>query len=226
MKKTQSLQGIDSENKSQVGDNGEEDKKVEDFRLYVQCLCRKISGDIADRVYVGGIPYYSTEDDIRSFFEGCGTITEVDCMTFPDSGKFRGIAIISFKTEAAAKRALDLDGSDMGGFYLKIQPYKTTKATMEPILHQELWRIAKLSSIRFGTDKGNREFRGMAHVISDNNSLMKALKLDQRIVCGRPIKISCAVPKKGGKLQGNQNQIVEEAKIQSTAPPMITSDEV
>ncbi|KAJ6983208.1 hypothetical protein NC653_026119 [Populus alba x Populus x berolinensis] len=67
------------------------------FRLYVQCLCRKISGDIADRVYVGGIPYYSTEDDIRSFFEGCGTITEVDCMTFPDSGKFRGIAIISFK---------------------------------------------------------------------------------------------------------------------------------
>ncbi|KAG6758388.1 hypothetical protein POTOM_038733 [Populus tomentosa] len=57
----------------------------------------KISEDIADRVYVGGIPYYSTEDDIRSFFEGCGTITEVDCMTFPDSGKFRGIAIISLK---------------------------------------------------------------------------------------------------------------------------------
>jgi nucleolin len=31
-RKTQSLQGIDSENKSQAGDNGEEDKKVEDIR--------------------------------------------------------------------------------------------------------------------------------------------------------------------------------------------------
>lgn len=55
------------------------------------------NGNVSTKVYVGGIPYYSTEDDIRSYFEGCGTITEVDCMTFPESGKFRGIAIISFK---------------------------------------------------------------------------------------------------------------------------------
>lgn len=54
-------------------------------------------GDVPTKVYVGGIPYYSTEDDIRSYFEGCGTITEVDSMKFPESGKFRGIAIISFK---------------------------------------------------------------------------------------------------------------------------------
>lgn len=55
------------------------------------------NGDVPTKVYVGGIPYYSTEDDIRSYFESCGTITEVDCMCFPETGKFRGIAIISFK---------------------------------------------------------------------------------------------------------------------------------
>lgn len=59
--------------------------------------CSKENADFSTKVYVGGIPYYSNEDDIRSFFEGCGTITEVDCMTFPDTGKFRGIAIINFK---------------------------------------------------------------------------------------------------------------------------------
>ncbi|XP_078435642.1 uncharacterized protein LOC144706518 isoform X6 [Wolffia australiana] len=32
-------------------------------------------------------------------------------MIFPGSGKFRGIAIVSFKMKAAAKRALALDGS-------------------------------------------------------------------------------------------------------------------
>lgn len=59
--------------------------------------------DVPKKVYVGGIPYYSTEDDIRSFFEGCGTITEIDCLTFPEteSGKFRGIAMISFKASAS-----------------------------------------------------------------------------------------------------------------------------
>ncbi|KAF3319799.1 Nuclear polyadenylated RNA-binding protein 4 [Carex littledalei] len=53
--------------------------------------------DNAKKVFVGGIPYYSTEDDIKSFFEGCGTVTGVDCMKFPETGKFRGIAILTFK---------------------------------------------------------------------------------------------------------------------------------
>lgn len=65
--------------------------------LDVLCFCSQENGDASNKVYVGGIPYYSTEDDIRSYFDSCGTITEVDCMTFPESGKFRGIAIISFK---------------------------------------------------------------------------------------------------------------------------------
>lgn len=182
------------------------------------------NGDASNKVYVGGIPYYSTEDDIRSYFDSCGTITEVDCMTFPESGKFRGIAIISFKTEAAAKRALALDGADMGGLFLKIQPYKTTRANKSSDFAPEIvegynriyvgnlpWDITEdelrkffprcnVSSIRFGMDKETQEFRGYAHVdFSDNPSLTMALKLDQEIVCGRPAKIRCAVPKKGAK---------------------------
>lgn len=61
------------------------------------CLCSQVREDVATKVYVGGIPYSYTEDDIRYYFESCGTITDVDCMKFPDTGKFRGIAIISFK---------------------------------------------------------------------------------------------------------------------------------
>ncbi|OVA18283.1 RNA recognition motif domain [Macleaya cordata] len=179
--------------------------------------------DIATKVYVGGIPYYSTEDDIRSFFESCGTITEIDCMRFPETGKFRGIAMITFKTEAAAKRALALDGADMGGLFLKIQPYKTTSRPQKSssdfapkivegynrvyvgnlswdITEDDLRNLfsdCKISSIRFGMDKETEEFRGYAHVdFADSLSLTIALKLDQKEVCGRPAKISCAVPKK------------------------------
>ncbi|KAF3433759.1 hypothetical protein FNV43_RR24862 [Rhamnella rubrinervis] len=181
------------------------------------------NGYVTTKVYVGGIPYYSTEDDIRSYFEGCGTITEIDCMKFPESGKFRGIAIITFKTEAAAKRALALDGADMGGLFLKIQPYsKTTRSKKGSNFAPEIvdgynrayvgnlwWDITednlrklfsdcKISSIRFGMDKETGEFRGYAHVdFSDRVSLAMALKLDQRVLCGRPVMIRCAVPKKG-----------------------------
>ncbi|XVF83591.1 hypothetical protein PTKIN_Ptkin16aG0501500 [Pterospermum kingtungense] len=44
-----------------------------------------------------GISYWYTEDDIQYYFEGCGTIIDVDCVKFSDTGKFRGIAIITFK---------------------------------------------------------------------------------------------------------------------------------
>lgn len=203
----------------------------------------KIDESEVKKVYVGGIPYYSTEDDIRSFFEGCGTVTEIDCMRFPETGKFRGIAILTFKTEAAAKRALALDGADMGGFYLKMQPYKAKriqkpKSDFAPEIVEGYNRVyvgnlswditeddlkmffsdCKVSGIRFGTDKVTGEFKGYAHVdFSDTVSLSIALKLDQKMVCGRPARISCAVPKKGGgttKTSENPSKIPDSNKAE------------
>ncbi|TVU18239.1 hypothetical protein EJB05_34327 [Eragrostis curvula] len=223
------------------------------------------------KVYVGGIPYYSSEDDIRSFFEACGSITAVDCMTFPESGKFRGIAILTFKmtiwlvksynmevvdmvqewdaaqcsTDAAAQRALALDGADMGGFYLKIQPYKANKSDrvvrqkedFAPELIEGYNRIyagnlpwditeddikkflsdCKISSIRFGKDKETGDFKGYAHVdFSDSTSLAVALKLDQKVIKGRPVRIRCAVPKKDNqKVNDNGNSDHPKNKIRT-----------
>lgn len=190
--------------------------------------------DAATKVYVGGIPYYSTEDDICSYFDSCGSITEVDCMKFPESGKFRGIAIINFKTEAAAKRALAMDGSDMGGLFLKIQPYKTTRPKTSSDFAPEsvegynrlyvgnlswdvteddlrkLFSDCNISSIRFGTDKETGEFKGYAHVdFSDSLSLSLALKLDQKTVLERPVRIRCAVPKR--KMETPLSNIAENS---------------
>ncbi|RVX23778.1 hypothetical protein CK203_000274 [Vitis vinifera] len=50
-----------------------------------------------------------------------GKLRILHCVTFPESGKIRGIAIISLKTEAAAKRALVLDGADRGELFQEIQ---------------------------------------------------------------------------------------------------------
>lgn len=54
-----------------------------------------------------------------------------------------------------------------------------------------------IASIQFGMDKETGEFRGYAHVdFSDSQSLKTALKLDQSVLFGRPVRISCAVPLK------------------------------
>jgi nucleolin len=78
---------------------------------------------------------------------------------------------------------------------------------------RKLFSDCKISSIRFGIDKETEEFRGYAHVdFSDSLSLTMALKLDQQIVCGRPVKISCAVPNKGTGTHSRSAPTIEVAE--------------
>lgn len=48
--------------------------------IFVISVKKKVN--VSRKVYVGGIPSY-TEDDIRNFNEGCGSIIDIDCMKFP-----------------------------------------------------------------------------------------------------------------------------------------------
>ncbi|KAH7281836.1 hypothetical protein KP509_36G065800 [Ceratopteris richardii] len=174
-------------------------------------------------VYVGGIPYYSSEDDIRSFFSDCGTISEVNLKTFRDSGKFCGIALLTFKTSGAAQRALALDGSNMGDRFLKIQPSaakpketpkkevhidppKKTQGYLRAYIGNLSWSVTeedirnffkgcRIENVRFSEDKVTGDFRGFGHVdFADDESLELALKQNQEILLERPMKVAYAVP--------------------------------
>jgi len=75
-------------------------------------------------VYIGGIPYYASEDDIIEYFEGyTGAIEKVDMLRFPDSGKFRGIAMVTFVGRESAEQCLKYDGEGWDDKYLTIKRY-------------------------------------------------------------------------------------------------------
>ena len=131
-----------------------------------------------------------------------------------------------------------------GGMQLTVQPYKSTRAIKATAFAPKMvegynriyvgnlsWDITEddlkklfsdcdVSSIRFGMDKETGEFRGYAHVdFSDSVSVAMALKLDQEIVCGRPVKISCAVPKTGVKTPSKSRPTNNEVPTSIEAPP-------
>merc|ERR1712008_271905 len=64
------------------------------------------------RVFVGGLPWGTTEEQFRKDFEECG---EVEHITFP--GK---IAFVTYKTKEGLNKALKYDGDDYNGMTLKI----------------------------------------------------------------------------------------------------------
>lgn len=82
-------------------------------------------------VYVEGISYQATEDDLIRFFQdkGCGKVKEVRMPRWQDSGRPRGYAHIEFKKggEESVGKALALNGVSMMGRYLTVQMAQAPK---------------------------------------------------------------------------------------------------
>ena len=69
------------------------------------------------RVYVGNVPYRSTEEDLRAAFEQAGcTVSEVVIPKLPD-GRSKGFAFVEVDD---LEKALALDNSDLDGRTIKV----------------------------------------------------------------------------------------------------------
>ena len=114
-------------------------------------------------------------------------------MTFPDSGRFRGIAIVTFASANIAKEALRWNDTEWDGMTIVVKPYKpkssapgdgSTKpkgdvrkvegqfvafvanldySVSEEILRETLDRCG-VKDVRMGVDKETGDFRGYAHI--------------------------------------------------------------
>ncbi|GMH45664.1 hypothetical protein BSKO_13621 [Bryopsis sp. KO-2023] len=84
------------------------------------------------KVYVGGMPYGLSEEEVKEFWTECGEVESVDCMVFPDTKKFRGIAFVTFSTADGYQQALLSDGEMVDGFQLKVKPW-TGKEKRTPV---------------------------------------------------------------------------------------------
>lgn len=82
------------------------------------------AGFIPQRVYIGGMPFWYTEDEIRQCWNECGEISDLTMLTFPDTGNFRGIVFITFATQEGFDAALQFDGDELDGKRLVVQRCK------------------------------------------------------------------------------------------------------
>jgi RNA recognition motif-containing protein len=76
---------------------------------------------LAKKLYVGNIPFTTTDADLRSLFETHGTVTSVKVITDRETGRSRGFAFVEMDDATAAANAIRaLDGSQMGGRSLRV----------------------------------------------------------------------------------------------------------
>jgi len=61
---------------------------------------------VAEKVYVGGLPKVTTEEEVLSHFSDYGTVVDVS-MKYDSNGLFRGFAFVTFDSIEAAKALVD-----------------------------------------------------------------------------------------------------------------------
>ena len=67
------------------------------------------------KLYVGNLPFQTTEDDLSDLFGQVGAVESVRIITDRDTGRSRGFGFIEMGDEEAEKAINEFNGKDMEG---------------------------------------------------------------------------------------------------------------
>jgi RNA recognition motif-containing protein len=79
---------------------------------------------VMTNIYVGNLPWNSTEEDVRAMFEQYGSVSSVKLVSDRETGKPRGFGFVEMEDEGAQAAIEALDGSDVGGRSIKVNVAK------------------------------------------------------------------------------------------------------
>ena len=71
---------------------------------------------MAKRLYVGGLPYSTTDDDLKDAFSQAGTVTSANVVIDKMTNRSRGFGFVEMSSDEEAQTAVEtLNGKDLGG---------------------------------------------------------------------------------------------------------------
>ena len=62
---------------------------------------------MGNKLFVGGLKWEATEDDLREFFAEAGEITDAVVLHDRDTGRSRGFGFVTYATDEEAKAAVE-----------------------------------------------------------------------------------------------------------------------
>jgi RNA recognition motif-containing protein len=74
-----------------------------------------------NKLYVGNLPFQTTEEELRKLFEQHGTVSSVAVITDRETGRPRGFAFVEMSDVGGAATAISkLDGRELGGRAIRV----------------------------------------------------------------------------------------------------------
>lgn len=73
------------------------------------------------KIYVGNLPFTSSQEDLEALFGRHGTVASVNVITDRETGRPRGFAFVEMESASEADDAIRaLDGSDLSGRDIRV----------------------------------------------------------------------------------------------------------
>jgi len=73
------------------------------------------------KLFVGGLPWSTTDETLRKSFEGYGAIEEANVVRERDSGRSRGFGFVIFESPDDARRAMEaMNGREIDGREVRV----------------------------------------------------------------------------------------------------------
>jgi cold-inducible RNA-binding protein len=80
---------------------------------------------MATKLYVGGLPYSVTDDQLKDHFSQAGTVTSASVVVDRMSGRSRGFGFVEMSTDEEAQSAISMfHGKDFSGRNLTVNEAK------------------------------------------------------------------------------------------------------
>jgi len=169
-------------------------------------------------IFINGIPYETTEEELRKLFSKYGKIDIIKLPKYQDSGRNIGYCHIYYSSPKSASKALELDNYTIGKRYINVslankssdQLNKTEKInpndvpvdcitafirnlpyeSTEKEVGDKFRSCGKIKAIRFVYNSQTKKFKGFCYIdFKEHISLLKALELNGKDFQGRKLQV-------------------------------------
>ena len=84
---------------------------------------------MSKKIYVGNLPFTSSQEDLEALFGRHGAVASVNVITDRETGRPRGFAFVEMDVASEADDAIRaLDGSDLGGRDIRVNEAQDRRA--------------------------------------------------------------------------------------------------
>ena len=169
-------------------------------------------------IFINGIPYETTEDELKELFSPYGNIEQIKLPKYQDTGRNIGYCHIYYSSNESANKALELDNYTIGKRYLKVSlankssdelkksdkinpndvPVNCITAFIRNLPYESTEKeigdkfrsCGKIKGIRMVYNSKNKKFKGFCYIdFKEHNGLLKALELNGKDFQGRKLQV-------------------------------------